>query len=123
MELGLNFIQYMLSKVGLAKSQPFIDASGEFVTGNFSSLVYGVFYSAIFISILIFIQALGSAKLSYCYNLSIGNSEGVAFLFAILCFIFPSLYYPYYSFFLNAACSPPARGILSGGAKRGGGRK
>jgi len=100
------------------------DASGiKLSVAGVGKFFSGIMYSLGFILLLMFVQAIGSARLSYCYNISIGNSEGVAFLYAILCFIFPSLYYPYYSFFLNTACSAPSRMGFMGGAKRGGGRR
>ena len=54
----------------------------------------------IFIAIFFLIFAYGAARLSYYYNMSVGNS-GSAVFWSILAFIFNDLYYPYYSFFLN----------------------
>lgn len=55
----------------------------------------------IIISILI---SFGAARQSYCYNIYIGNTDGVAILFSILCFFFPHFYYPFYALFLNPVC-------------------
>ena len=66
---------------------------------------------------LIFVIAIcaGSARLSYCYNIAIGNSADLAALFAVLCFFFPNFYYPYYALFLNPLCAATrSRGILGG---------
>ena len=54
----------------------------------------------IFIVIFFLLSAYGAARLSYYYNMSIGNS-GSAIFWSILAFLFNDLYYPYYSFFLN----------------------
>jgi len=127
MQAGINFFQNILSKLGLTvKTQPFVDSSGAVLSVDNSQVldVFAfLFYSTLFVIIAAFTISLGSARLSYCYNISIGNSGGVAFLFSILCFIFPFPYIPFYAFFLHTACSPPVRGFFSGGAKRGGGRK
>ena len=50
------------------------------------------------------IAAVGAARQSYCYNIYIGNTDGVAILFAILCFFFPQFYYPFYAILLNPVC-------------------
>ena len=117
MDAALGMIHGVLNKYGFV-SQPFEtqDASGNIVV-EFPKFVYGVFYTFLGVFLWVFISAMGAARLSYCYNLNVGNDEGVAFLFAILCFCFPSLYYPYYAFFLNTACSAPSRGMFSGGGK------
>lgn len=100
------------------------DASGvQLSVAGVGKFFSGIMYSIGFILLLLFVQAIGSARLSYCYNISIGNSEGVAFLYAILCFIFPSLYYPYYSFFLNTTCSSSARSGFMGGGRNGAGAR
>jgi hypothetical protein len=63
----------------------------------------GLLYS-LFILLLLAIPAFGAARLSYCYNMFVGNSTGVAFLYATLCFFFPGIYYPVYALFLNPVC-------------------
>jgi hypothetical protein len=50
--------------------------------------------------------AYGASSLSYCLNKSMG--------WAILCFLFPGFYYPYYAIMLNPLCATP----VSGGARR-----
>jgi ABC-type uncharacterized transport system permease subunit len=54
----------------------------------------------IYVLFLIFF-GLGAARLSYTYNVSIGNSVSVALAYAVLNFFFSSFYYPFYAFFLN----------------------
>lgn len=90
------------------------DASGVKIIGNLGNVLSKFFYGIGFILLLMFIHGMASARLSYCYNISIGNTEGVAFLFAILCFLFPSLYFPYYSFILNPTCYARS-GFMGGG--------
>ena len=62
------------------------------------------------------IAAVGAARQSYCYNIYIGNTEGVAILFAILCFFFPQFYYPFYAMLLNPVCDlgRKNKGVLGG---------
>jgi hypothetical protein len=83
-------------------------------------LILLYFLLMIALSILV---AFGAARQSYCYNIYIGNTEGVAILFAILCFFFPHFYYPFYALFLNPVCdlgrkNKGALGGLIGGSRR-----
>ena len=59
----------------------------------------------VFLLVIIFSfqYAYGAAKLSYCYNTSIGNAQS-AFLWSFLAFFFSGFYYPYYALFLNPLC-------------------
>ena len=82
---------------------------------KYAATSYGpliLLYILLMISLAI-ATCVGSSRLSYCYNISIGNTGDVAFLFAFLCFFFPTFYYPYYALFLNPVCIAP-RGILGG---------
>jgi hypothetical protein len=75
--------------------------------------------SVIFLIMIMILQAVSSAKLSYSYNLSIGNSHVVALLYAILCFVFPYFYFPYYAFFLfSASAGGSASNRMIGGSLR-----
>jgi len=62
---------------------------------------------AVFVVFLCFffgiIYSYGAAKLSYDYNRSIGN--GSAFFWAVICYFFAGMYYPYYAIFLNPVSS------------------
>ena len=51
----------------------------------------------------------GAARTSYCYNIALGNTTDIAFLFSVLCFFFPNFYYPYYAIFLNPLCTTKLR--------------
>lgn len=46
----------------------------------------------------------GAARLSWCYNMTIGTDSGLAVLYAILAFMFSGFYYPFYALFLNPVC-------------------
>ena len=127
MESAAKTLQGLLSSY---RASPFADASGNTDDESkdrrwrfdFSglnpfkiNLILALIYS---LSLFCVLGSVGSARLSYCYNINIGNPDGVAFLYSILCFFFPFLYVPYYAFFLNTACSPPSRGFFGGGAKK-----
>jgi hypothetical protein len=64
----------------------------QFVSG----VIFIVFYL-----LLMLISAIGAARLSYNYNISIGNTGGAALSFSILNFFFYGFYYPYYALFLD----------------------
>jgi len=81
----------------------------------------GLFAGGIFTFIFFFMLGLlfcyGSAKLSYDYNMSINNS-GYAVIWSVICYFFPSFYYPYYAIMLN-----PINPYVSGTAMIGGKRR
>jgi hypothetical protein len=52
-------------------------------------MVFAIFYT------------FGAVSLSWKYNTYLGTSYPLKLLYAILVFIFPSLYYPVYAFFFN----------------------
>ena len=47
--------------------------------------------------------AYGAASLSYNYNVYVGNTGGIVWVYTILSFMFSSLYYPFYAIFLSPA--------------------
>ena len=67
---------------------------------------YGTFAMiGIFVYILVmFLQSCAGARLSWCYNKSIGTNAVLAVIYAILCFIFPGFYMVLYTFFLAPMC-------------------
>jgi hypothetical protein len=78
----------------------------------------GLVYS-LFILLLLIIPAIGAARLSYCYNMFVGNSTAVSFMWATLCFFFPAIYYPVYALFLNPVCGmPKPMNTMVGGRRR-----
>jgi hypothetical protein len=53
---------------------------------------------------LVLLTSLSAARLSYCYNKFIGNSDSESFLWSALCFLFPSYYWAVYPFVFNPLC-------------------
>jgi hypothetical protein len=62
--------------------------------------VSGIIFIGFYL-LLMLISAIGAARLSYNYNISIGNTGGAALSFSILNFFFYGFYYPYYALFLD----------------------
>jgi len=121
----MEYFSRMLAKKETFAEEPSADTTTSTTTtlpmGALGTGVLGLSVLIVFIS---FIAAVGAARLSYCYNLSVGNGSSTALMFAVICFIFPSLYYPYYALFLNPLCNPPASSSVFqlGGTKRNGRR-
>jgi len=63
--------------------------------------------------------SVGSAMLSYHYNVYMGNSSS-AIIWAILAYFFSGFYYPFYAFFLDPlpTMSPVMIPALTGSARR-----
>lgn len=76
---------------------------GIFAAGAFGFLIFFLFG---------IVYCYGAAKLSYNYNMSIGNG-GSAFFWAFICYFFAAIYYPYYAIMLN-----PVGSGMSGGRRR-----
>ena len=55
---------------------------------------------------LFFLYSYGAAKLSWNYNMYVGNSTGAAFFNSILAFLFSNFYYPFYAFLLSPVAAP-----------------
>ena len=88
--------------LSLLAAKPYLEKSYENFTG-YSEEEKGFATGALtilFIVIFAIVSSYGAARLSYYYNMSIGNS-GYAMMWSILAFFFADLYYPMYSFFLN----------------------
>jgi hypothetical protein len=94
------------------------NGSGGGIFGFFSRGA-GLIYS-LFILLLLAIPAFGAARLSYCYNMFVGNSTTLAVIYSILCFFFPAIYYPFYALFLNPVCAMqrPVMNNMTGGRRR-----
>ena len=69
--------------------------------------------------LLLIISGYGAARLSYCYNIHIGNSSGAAYGWSFLAFIFNAFYYPIYGVFLNPICYMGSSGPVSSGSVGG----
>lgn len=94
------------------------DSSGNVVmhTYHFHKFADIIALSSLLGLAIALFAAVGAARQSYCYNVYIGNTDGVAILFAILCFFFPQFYYPFYAIFLNPVCDlgRKNKGVLGG---------
>ena len=51
------------------------------------------------------LYSAGAARLSWCYNISVGNSKTEAFIWSFICFFFSGIYYPFYALVLNPVCN------------------
>jgi hypothetical protein len=60
----------------------------------------GIIFIVFYLFVML-ISAIGAARLSYNYNIYIGNTGGAAMGFSILNFFFYGFYYPYYALFLD----------------------
>lgn len=60
----------------------------------------------------------GAARLSWCYNKSLGTDTGLAIFYAFLAYSFAGFYYPYYGLFVNPVCSLRATPATIGGRRR-----
>ena len=99
MNTTLNLLGYKSSIESFqASSSPGIVAAGA--VGFLIFFLFGIIY------------CYGAAKLSYNYNMSIGNG-GSAFMWAFICYFFAAIYYPYYAIMLN-----PVGSTMSGGRRR-----
>lgn len=65
--------------------------------------------AAVIIIIISFFVCYGAARLSWCYNSFYGASGAEKFIYALLCFIFPYYYYPFYALFLDPVCGRKAQ--------------
>jgi hypothetical protein len=63
----------------------------------------GIVY-VILMVVLCLAYSVGAARLSWCYNMYIGNDAGLALFYAILAFLFSGFYYPFYAIFLSPLC-------------------
>jgi len=119
----MEYFSRMLAKKEMFAEEPSADTTTSTTTTlPMGAIGTGILGLSILIVVVSFIAAFGAARLSYCYNLSVGNGSSTALMFAVICFIFPSLYYPYYALFLNPLCNPPASSSVFqlGGTKRNG---
>lgn len=75
---------------------------------NSEQIVAGIIVLIIILILAIF-YTFGAISLSWNYNNYVGTSFILKLLYAILVFIFPSLYYPVYAWFLNPIKSLKSR--------------
>ena len=54
-----------------------------------------------FVIVYSFLYSYGAARLSWNYNISVGNTTGDAFFNSLMAYIFSSFYYPFYALILK----------------------
>jgi TRAP-type mannitol/chloroaromatic compound transport system permease small subunit len=84
--------------------------SSERLTGAIIFLIFFIFF--------MFAYAYGAAKLSWHYNMFIGNGSGSAYFWSIVCFFFSGFYYPFYGLFINPIASMRRNMSIVGGRMR-----
>ena len=89
------FLSYLGYSVANKQKEPFITEKETKAAEN----IFWIFLSVYLI--LAFLWSYGAAKLSWGYNIYIGNGWGTSFTFSFLAFIFSEFYYPFYAYFLN----------------------
>jgi hypothetical protein len=83
----------------------------------------GILFAIIAIALVLFIFYVGGAiSLSLNYNNYIGTSGGLKILYIILVLLFPSLYYPFYAWFLSPALGVKNRSPMNRSGSIGGPR-
>jgi len=102
-----NIAHTVLGVKKTAADEPFTTSVVDTITITFWAIMF----------FLMFITAYASARLSYCYNISIGNT-GSALAYAFLCFFFNVFYIPYYGIFLNPLCSSSRNVVPTVGGKK-----
>jgi hypothetical protein len=70
------------------------------------AVVFAIFYTG------------GAVSLSLNYNNYVGTSSGLKIFYAILVLFFPSLYYPFYAWFLSPVSKFKSRNISMNGGPR-----
>lgn len=100
----------------------FVDNDGNVqgASDGFVSFLIVVLFAIFAFGLL---TAYSAARVSYCYNKFLGNSDSESFLWSILCFFFPQWYWTFYPFLFNPLCDiKKNRGInnlaMSGGKSR-----
>lgn len=81
---------------------------------------YGVGVLTLLAVYIIFavLVAYGAAKLSWNYNMFIGNPSWKAFMYSLLAFLFSEFYYPMYAYFLDPVPGLTARGVRNNNSRR-----
>jgi uncharacterized membrane protein len=74
----------------------------EPIVGSIIATLYTFLFGGMLIFLLI---GYGAARLSFCYNQSIGTPIELTYVYAVLCFLFCYVYYPFYAIMLNPLCN------------------
>lgn len=91
----------LLQNTGVVNALPAANRDNFTGTETSASMTGFTILYLIFSLIVLFIWGYGAAKLSYTYNIYVGNTTGTATVFSILAFLFSDFYYPMYAYFLN----------------------
>ena len=97
----------------LGKHEGFYDASNAPI--NFATVGANALLILILVFIIIIANCYGAARLSWCYNTFYGAGEAEKLLWALLCFFYSGIYYPFYALFLDPVCGRVAQ---RGGSKK-----
>ena len=102
----LNLWDALLGRTRRQRNEYFVTSDGIPIASNTSAGGSIAVLIVIFLVVMTisFIYSYGAAKLSYCYNTSIGNAES-AFIWSLLAYFFSGFYYPFYALFLNPLCA------------------
>jgi hypothetical protein len=75
-----------------------------------------------FVLIYMVLYSYGAASLSYNYNVYVGNTGAIVWVYTILSFLFSSFYYPFYAIFLSPSLgrAPNAGANVSNIPQQGG---
>ena len=106
---GVAFTKNLLNTEGFQSTDKEAD---EPIVGTILTTLYTFVMGGALIAFLI---SYGAARLSYCYNQSIGTSIELTYLYAIVCFFFSFVYYPFYAIMLNPLCN---RRVNNGSVRR-----
>ena len=108
-EKGVAFTKNLLNTEGFQSNHKEED---EPIVGTILGAIYTFLVGGALIAFLI---GYGAARLSFCYNQSIGTSIELTYLYAIVCFFFSFVYYPFYAIMLNPLCN---RRVNNGSVRR-----
>jgi len=92
-------------------NEPFVNETTQ--TGSPGFAIVGIFFYVLILLIFCVAYSYGAARISYCYNIYLGESSGTATMWSILAFLFSGYYYPIYGLFL-APCGIPKNSQLGG---------
>jgi hypothetical protein len=82
--------------------EPFENQTGQPDSSGFA--IIGILFYVLIMIVLYVAYSYGAARISYCYNIYLGESSGTATMWSILAFLFSGYYYPMYGIFL-APCA------------------
>ena len=93
--MATNTKNYLMNVAAAITGRDGFQMSSTQVTASMVFLAFAFIYMILY--------SYGAASLSYNYNVYVGNTGGIVWVYSILCFIFSSFYYPFYAIFLSPA--------------------